>query len=329
MPIKKLTETEQTAPTDREVDAQIEKLSRDPLMQGELRVPLLRFLIGLKRDGRFSGQQRATSGKDVLEEFYDEIGVTALEDARKKLAGALAAALKRFYAADGPGANDRVIITIWTGKGHAYEPLSEYRSESLNQFSPEAPLSAANRRGITIAPKWESDLVKDTMREAGLGSELRVQTTYFLNTGRMIETFSIALSNGANVRVLLTDPDSPLLRARFRLRRDGQNVDNIKHLIRSQLHDLHLLKENNPGAELGASIEFKVTDIMPFGFFVQGKSEKDGDWMRIGLMPATVTYMDGPMISLTPDVTELWKVLENTWRQTWAFPRDPLQGHDA
>ena len=119
-----------------EVDAQIGVLCKHPLLQGDLRPHLLRFLVRIKREGRYDGHPRPI-GKQILAEFYEH-AVNEFRIARpkdpdltgKKLVADLAGALEKYYDSHrGPGAGDRIVIRIAAGRGPGYEPSIEARPE--------------------------------------------------------------------------------------------------------------------------------------------------------------------------------------------------------
>jgi len=124
------------------VDAQIAKLSRHELFQGEKRADLLNFLVRIQREGRyehpFNEHKPAATGKRILFEFYKEWArdngerdewqtPDDSEERGKKLIGELAKALEEYYEKN---KGDAVIVRIKRGRGEGYEPEITWRPES-------------------------------------------------------------------------------------------------------------------------------------------------------------------------------------------------------
>ena len=134
----------------------------------------------------------------------------------------------------------------------------------------------------------------------------------------MRDTVSFLLRKAERVWILVTDPHCGVLRARFRLHK-GRQHHNMRHEAERQHEILKDLAQDHPAGAL----EYKLCDLMPFGFFVQGQSIADGRWMIVGLMPAINAYTVGPMIMVRPTVSHLWDLFEETWKASWSSPTDP------
>ena len=76
-----------------------------------------------------------------------------------------------------------------------------------------------------------------------------------------------------------------------------------------ELKDAQISNQFETLAKLDGDVEVRACDTMPFGFFVQGESAVDGQWMLIGLMPATEAFIEGPMITVRPESKKLWRIL--------------------
>ncbi len=127
-------------PTQAEIDTQVEKLCAHPLLHGDKRSDLLKFLVRIQRERRyrepFSERKLRPSGKLILFEFYEAWAAETrssvpqdVEAAGKRLIGDLRKALKAYYTR----AKDRVIISIPEGRQHAYEPAIRYRTPKVSK----------------------------------------------------------------------------------------------------------------------------------------------------------------------------------------------------
>jgi len=124
------------------IEAQVEKLCRHELLQGEKRGELLKYLVRIQREGRYehpySDQKPSPTGKRILFEFYKHWARNNgerdqwptpedSEEAGKKLIGELAEALDRYYKF----VDDTLIVRISRGRGEGYEPDYSWRAEQV------------------------------------------------------------------------------------------------------------------------------------------------------------------------------------------------------
>jgi hypothetical protein len=148
------TVTRDVKPTNAEVDSQVERLCAHPLLHGDKRVDLLKFLIRIQHEGRFrepfSERKPRPSGKSILFEFYEEwaaktrsSGPQEIETAGKRLIGDLRKALKAYYGRT----KDPVVISIPAGRQYAYEPAIRYRVSKVLK-SQEKPTPATTDAAV-------------------------------------------------------------------------------------------------------------------------------------------------------------------------------------
>src|SRR5450755_4406535 len=136
-------------PTPDQIKQQLNKLRDDPLMEGRLRYPALRWLIDFKAAHKYDRKPKPRS-EEIFSEFYKYAHHTKGIDlpkmpgniaaSGKKLFFQLATALKKYYAE--AGAKDSIIITLKGGKGGGYEPQFAWRPAPVPATSPDDLLNA-------------------------------------------------------------------------------------------------------------------------------------------------------------------------------------------
>jgi hypothetical protein len=197
-------------PTSDEIDQQLIKLRKDPLMQGGLRRHVLRWLIDFKVDGNYSRKPKPFA-KDVFVQFYEwaktDIGIDMPEDtesAGKKLFGELADALEGYYA--GPGAIDSIVITLQRGRGGGYEPHIEWKSPA-DQNRVQIPTGETVE---TFSALPREQIVKQI--ENSKCQLVRICITSIINFPKW-ELFK-ALSGGARAELLFSHPEGRFIQLR-------------------------------------------------------------------------------------------------------------------
>jgi hypothetical protein len=277
----------------------------------------LEYLVQRKVAGEFAAGNKPRRDTQIALQFYNHwerekgaekaiASYPEIEDAANKLRHQVRELLKDYYS-------QRSDIDRWVDivdEKNRFEPV-------FRALDPTRAERTAIRReeGITISSTWKNDRLHDLLRTASQGADIRFHITGFVDFRVMRATLLIALNHGARIRILQLDPDCAVSRARFRLRPEMTPAD-FQREMRLQYRVLKALADQTSAG----SLEIRLCDLMPFGFFVQGESSLYGPWMFIGLLPATASYGEGPMIEVRPAEIQLWGLLEGAWVKCWNEP---------
>lgn len=188
-----------------------------------------------------------------------------------------------------------------------YDALIKSRSsEKLSNVNDLTEPSKDTHESATIT-QWSQDRIYDLLRSAKQGAEVRILTTMFIDWTIMLPRVKELLKKGVNLKIVMMDPESALVQARFKRREDYPPLK-----AQTEIEDqLIAFGKINDGKRFTGKLEVRKSEIMPFGFYVQS-----GRDIVMGLMPPLSTYHEGPMISVKAD-SSLGKELEKNWLGYW------------
>lgn len=165
---------------------------------------------------------------------------------------------------------------------------------------------------VEITP-WSQDRVYKLLLSAEPSSEVKMLTTLFVDWTVMLPRVTDLLKNNVHVKIVMMNPDNKaLIGARFE-RRTDYLPPQAESRLRNQLEKFEQLCEK---PEFTGSLEVRLSDIMPFGFFVQS-----GDTIIVGFMPPLSAYHEGPMIQVKAN-SPLGETFAENWLGYWALRSD-------
>jgi len=218
------------------------------------------------------------------------------------------AALRNYYASDPTGSEESECMVV---EGNVRKGYS---------IAFKRPTETSIRQTLAVSPQWDQVGFEDLVSKLQSPAILRIQTTYLLETTKFFPMINDAVDRRVRVRILLLSADAhPLIRARFRLRNDTE-VDRVHGYLVEQVERLRKLEAATEGL-----VQVRECDVMPFGFFAYADGRPGDEWMRVGLMPPTTSYLLAPAISLSPRDRVTWARFQKAWGRAWAESTDDLR----
>lgn len=180
---------------------------------------------------------------------------------------------------------------------------------------------------MIVREKWSNERLYRTLEKADRDAEVRIINSYFpdlLEFIPFLRRLLVRKGKRFKLRILLMDPNSDMVTARFALRRDS--TEYATGQLRAQLEQiLELEREVNEswaearhGARETLDLKLKVYRSLMFGTLY----EIGTGHLFVGLFLANESSTTGPMLELRDCEARPWRVFRSHFDAAWESGKD-------